>query len=120
MLPNCHDTGTQSAPPMLTPSAKTAADAKRSRLLREAAQEFNARGISGASVARIARRVGLTRAAVYYYVKDREDLAAQCYSDACAQTAQDLGQAKACRTSGLERLLAFIRITLAPERAPAA
>jgi AcrR family transcriptional regulator len=53
--------------------------AKLAALLDEAAQEFNARGLAGASIGRIARAMGLTRAAVYYYVKDREDLAVQCY-----------------------------------------
>ena len=35
----------------------------------EAAEEFNARGISGASLSAIAGRVGLTRAALYYYFR---------------------------------------------------
>src|SRR5277367_3716055 len=81
---------------MLMPSAKaTAADAvsKEMRLLEAAAQEFNARGIAGASIARIARAMGLTRAAVYYYVKDREDLAVQCYRRTCEIQEGDLAAA---------------------------
>jgi AcrR family transcriptional regulator len=108
------------AVPMLMPSAQTdPRDARKAALLDAAAQEFNARGISGASIARIARALGLTRAAVYYYVKDRDDLAAQCYARTCALMAGDLTAAGAART-GLEKVLAFLRAALDPQRAPAA
>ena len=59
--------------------AQDARAAKHALLLDVAAREFNARGIAGASIGRIAKAMGLTRAAVYYYVKDRDALAAQCY-----------------------------------------
>jgi len=88
------------------------------RLLDAAAAEFNASGVSGASLAQIARKVGLTRAAIYYYVESREDLAFRCYRRACAATAADLAAARKAAT-GLERIHAFIERTLAPTRAPA-
>jgi hypothetical protein len=56
---------------------------QREVLLDEAARQFNARGIAATSVNQVAKRVGLTRAAVYYYVKDGEDLVFQCYLRAC-------------------------------------
>ena len=56
---------------------------QREVLLDEAARQFNARGIAATSVNQVAKRVGLTRAAVYYYVKDSEDLVFQCYLRAC-------------------------------------
>ena len=58
----------------------------------EAARQFNARGIAAPSVNQVAKRVGLTRAAVYYYVKDGEDLVFQCYLRACQLTADDLAE----------------------------
>lgn len=107
---------------MLMPSAAAQTDqrdVRKAALLDAAAQEFNARGISGASIARIARALGLTRAAVYYYVKDRDDLAAQCYARTCALMQDDLSAAGAART-GLDKILAFLRAALDPQRAPAA
>lgn len=91
---------------------------RQSRLLEAAAQEFNARGISGASIARIARDLGLTRAAVYYYVKDRSDLAARCYLASCEAMRTDLEAARALDASGLDRLCAFLRSSLDPSRLP--
>jgi AcrR family transcriptional regulator len=101
-------------------SAALGREARREALLDEAAQEFNARGISGASVARIARRVGLTRAAVYYYFEDRHDLTVQCYARACEIMARDLAAAEAASGPGLERVLGFLRLALDPKRAPVA
>ena len=107
---------------MLMPSAKPAADAisKEMRLLEAAAQEFNARGIAGASIARIARAMGLTRAAVYYYVKDRDALASLCYAQSCAVMRADLEIALKQRAKGLDKLLVFLRFSLDPKRAPVA
>jgi AcrR family transcriptional regulator len=94
--------------------------AKRDALLEAAALEFNAYGIAGASLARIARSIGATRPALYYYVEDREDLAAQCYRRTCETMADDLAAAARTTGSGLERLLAFVRRALDPGRVPTA
>lgn len=87
-------------------------------LLDAAAAEFNARGIAGARLAGIARSVGIGRAALYYYVDTREDLAYRCYLRACTLTAADLAAA-AGQGSGLLRVEAYLRRALAAERAPA-
>ena len=84
-------------------------------LLDRAAELFNLRGISATSVADLADTLQISRASLYYYVEDREDLVFQCYMRACELTAQDLATA-AEAPSGLERTLAFVRIALAPER----
>ena len=109
---------------MLMPGARAATEpdalSKEMRLLEAAAQEFNARGIAGASIARIARAMGLTRAAVYYYVKDRDALAALCYAQACAGMRLDLDLALKQRGKGLDKLLVFLRFSLDPARAPVA
>jgi len=89
-------------------------------LLDAAAQEFNARGIAGASLSRIARLLGLTRAALYYYVKDREDLAAQCYQRTCDVMRDNLAAARAGSSTGLDRVLNFLRLSLDPARTPPA
>ncbi|MBV8978318.1 MAG: TetR/AcrR family transcriptional regulator [Alphaproteobacteria bacterium] len=105
---------------MLIPDARTAAEAVRGRLIAAASEEFNARGIAGASVARIAKSVGLSRAAVYYYVADRADLAAQCYREAVSRLAADLSEARGKKGTGRERLLALVRKALDSDRVPPA
>ena len=93
---------------------------QREVLLDEAARQFNARGIAATSVNQVAKRVGLTRAAVYYYVKDSEDLVFQCYLRACQLTADDLAHAHEHGKDDLERIKEFVRRALAPERPQAA
>src|SRR5690242_17656722 len=124
MVANVHDEWRGRKRPMLVPGAKAEKVPARGvdmvRLVDAASEEFNARGVAGASIARIAQRLGLTRAAIYYYVKDRKSLAAQCFRYACARMAADLGGASSCKTAGLERLLYFVRLVMNPDRAPAA
>ncbi len=100
------------------PWKQSAADpARLDALLDAAAVEFNARGVSGASLAAIAKCVGIKRAALYYYFDSREDLAYRCYLRACRISATDLAAASTEGT-GLEGVKTYIRSTLAPERAP--
>ncbi|MBV9331328.1 MAG: TetR family transcriptional regulator [Alphaproteobacteria bacterium] len=94
-------------------------EARHAALLDAAAAEFNARGISGASLARIAKALGLTRAALYYHVEDRESLAAACYARSSSLMAGDLAAA-AREGNGLARTLGFLRRALDPERPIAA
>lgn len=84
-------------------------------LLDRAAELFNLRGISATSVADLADTLHISRASLYYYIEDREDLVFQCYMRACALTAEDLAVAAAA-PSGLERTLAFVRLALKPTR----
>ena len=93
--------------------------ARLDALLDAAATEFNARGVAGARLSHIAAQVGFTRAALYYYVDSREDLAYRCYLRACRTTAEDLAAAARAEGSGLTKLLAFLRQTLDAARAPA-
>jgi AcrR family transcriptional regulator len=92
--------------------------AREDALLDAAAAEFNLYGVSGASLPRIARAIGLTRAALYYYFKSREDLAFRCYLRACGITAADLAAAEKGGRNGLQRVQGFIRQALDPKRAP--
>ncbi len=109
-----HDRGPVHAP------ARPDREARRHALLEAAAAEFNARGVSRASISRIAKAKGLTRAAVYYYVRDRDDLVFQTYRTSCEAMAADLEQAAATTGDGLARLVAYIRLALDPARSPTA
>ena len=85
---------------------------RRDAVLEEAARQLNANGVSLASLSAIARTLGLTRAALYYYVEDRDDLVFQCYRRACEVMARDLGAASLGLGSGIERLKAFVELSL--------
>lgn len=89
---------------------------RRDRLLDEAARQLNARGISGTSLADIAAALGLTRAALYYYADDRQDLVFQCYRRACEALGRDLAAAGQAQGNALDRIGAFITRSLDPAR----
>ena len=82
---------------------------KRDKLLKVAADCFNQKGFSGTSLKDVAHRLNISDAAIYYYVKNKEELVNLCYIRAL-----DLGEAALDRAieegqSQLERLELFIR-----------
>lgn len=89
---------------------------KRDAVLDAAARHLNARGVSQSSLGEIAKALGIGRAALYYYVDDREDLVFQCYRRACETMARDLDAAARAPGTGLDRLAAFVRAALDPDR----
>jgi len=117
--------GSSDQAPATATTESAAAPARRGRppkrsarlglLLDRSAELFNQRGISATSVADLADTLQISRASLYYYIEDREDLVFQCYMRACELTDADLAGA-ASGASGLERTLAFVRLALAPSR----
>lgn len=97
-------------------SARAAGRGKRDAVLDEAARRLNARGVSLTSLSEIAQALGLTRAALYYYVEDRDDLVFQCYRRACEAMARDLDSAARASGTGLDRLKTFVARALDEER----
>lgn len=82
---------------------------KRAKLLKVAAECFNQKGFSGTSLKDVARKLNITDAALYYYVKNKEELVNLCYVRAL-----DLGQSALDRAieeggTALEQLELFIR-----------
>ena len=57
----------------ITPPAMSSVR-RHERVLDEAARQLNAKGVSLTSLTEIAEKLGISRAAMYYYVEDREDL----------------------------------------------
>ena len=109
-MPTSHS---QSAKAKPEPAAKRS---RRDLLLDEAARQLNARGISQTALIDLAGALGLSRAAVYYYADDRQDLVFQCYRRACEALARDLMTAAGEPGDALERICAFIGRALDPER----
>src|SRR3990167_9726784 len=54
------------------------ANLTRERILAEAARIFNRLGYHGATLDDVARALGATKAALYYYVANKEELLFQC------------------------------------------
>jgi AcrR family transcriptional regulator len=52
---------------------------RRDQLLDAAARQLNSKGISMTSITDVADQLGFSRASLYYYVEDREDLMFQVY-----------------------------------------
>ena len=92
--------------------ATIARRSKRDAVLEEAARRLNASGVSLASLSEVAQALGLTRAALYYYVEDRDDLVFQCYRRSCEVMARDLDAAARSAGAGLERLRIFVELSL--------
>jgi len=93
---------------------------RRRALLREGARQINRYGVGGLNISDVARTAGLSRNALYYYAKDKDDLARACMVDACKAMQGDL--LRACNEGGpsdrvLER---FIEITLVERDEPIA
>lgn len=78
-------------------------------LLKTAASCFNQKGFSGTSLRDVGDRLNITDAALYYYVKNKEELVYLCY-----QRALDLGERAMKRAgeeggTGLEKVQLYIR-----------
>ncbi len=85
---------------------------RHGELIGEAARSLNARGVSQTSLAEIAGRLGISRAALYYYVEDRQDLVFQCYRLSCERLADCLAAAGRHAFSEKETLRRFIALAL--------
>jgi AcrR family transcriptional regulator len=77
-------------------------------VLEEAAKALNSRGVSQTSLSEIARRVGVSRAALYYYFEDQEDLVFQSYRRTCEAMARSLDDAVRAGEGAMSVLEAFV------------
>ena len=84
-------------------------DRKREVLLREAAASFNRRGYHGTSLTEIAKKLGVTKAALYTYVPSKEELLYYCHDAAMDSAIESLHKAQATPGTGLQRLTLTLR-----------
>jgi TetR/AcrR family transcriptional regulator len=63
-------------------NSSSRADRTRQKILAESARVFNRRGYHATTLDEIARAIGMTKPALYYYVKSKEDLLFQCHQRA--------------------------------------
>jgi AcrR family transcriptional regulator len=91
-----------------------AAKSRREQLLDQAARELNSKGISMTSLTDVADKLGFSRASLYYYVEDREDLMFQVYLRSAEIMARRLGEAAHSGGGALRVVGDFIARTLDP------
>ena len=82
---------------------------QRDRVLKAAAHCFNQKGYSGTSLKNVADMLGLTDPALYYYVKNKEELVYLCYVRAADVGREALDRAVAEGGSGLEQVQLYLR-----------
>jgi len=88
---------------------ETRFEAQRHRILKAAATCFNQKGYSGTSLKDVSRHLGLTDAALYYYVKNKEELVYQCYLRAAELGRAAMEQAAVDGTTGYDQALLYIQ-----------
>jgi AcrR family transcriptional regulator len=96
---------------------------KRDRMLRAAARCFNLKGYSGTSLKDVADILGLTDAALYYYVRNKEELVYLCYVRAAEVGRDAMKRASDEGGSGFEIVERYLRYhiqSMVGERGPIA
>ena len=82
---------------------------KRNRMLKAAAHCFNLKGYSGTSLKDVADLLGLTDAALYYYVRNKQELVYLCYVRAADVGREAMQRAIGEGESGLETVRRYLR-----------
>lgn len=90
-------------------SAKNRFNRQHQRLLKAAAACFNQKGYSGTSLRDVGAGIGLTDAAIYYYVRNKQELVYQCYLRAAELGWEAMLAAKTEGGSGLDQARLYIR-----------
>jgi AcrR family transcriptional regulator len=82
---------------------------KRNRMLKAAARCFNLKGYSGTSLKDVADLLGLTDAALYYYVRNKQELVYLCYVRAADVGREAMQRAIGEGEDGLETVRRYLR-----------
>ncbi len=90
-------------------AAETRFELQKDRMLRAAAQCFNQKGFSGTSLKDVADVLGLTDAALYYYVRNKEELVYLCYVRAADVGREAMESARADGQDGIDTVLRYLR-----------
>ncbi len=94
---------------MASKAKETRFQLQKGRMLRAAAQCFNQKGYSGTSLRDVAAVLGLTDPALYYYVRNKEELVYLCYLRAAALGHEALERAKDEGSNGMDIALRYFR-----------
>ncbi len=94
---------------MARTARETRYELQKDRMLRAAARCFNEKGYSGSSLKDVANVLGLTDAALYYYVRNKEELVYLCYVRAAELGREAMHRARADGANGLDTIKAYLR-----------
>ena len=97
---------------MARKATETRWELQKDRMLRAAARCFNEKGYSGTSLKDVSAILGLTDAALYYYVKNKEELVYLCYLRAADVGREAMDRAVADELNGLETIRRYLRYHL--------
>ncbi len=96
-----------------TTGATRAFGDKREKLLRAAARCFNEKGYSGTSLKDVAVQLGLTDAALYYYIDGKRQLVYECYMRAADIGQRTLAEAIAEGGNGFDTARRYLELHVA-------
>ena len=88
---------------------ETKFELQRDRMLRAAAYCFNQKGYSGTSLKDVASILGLTDAALYYYVRNKEELVYLCYVRAAEIGREAMDRAINDADSGFDQVYKYLQ-----------
>ncbi len=94
---------------MAQKAEETRFELQKDRMLRAAARCFNEKGYSGSSLKDVAAVLGLTDAALYYYVRNKEELVYLCYVRAAAVGQEAMARAVSEELSGMDTVRRYLR-----------
>jgi AcrR family transcriptional regulator len=94
---------------MARKAEETRFELQRDRMLRAAARCFNEKGYSGSSLKDVAAILGLTDAALYYYVRSKEELVYLCYVRAAEVGQEAMARAVSGGLSGMDTVRRYLR-----------
>ncbi len=86
------------------PDREEQQELKRKAIVREAARIFSRRGSAGATLDDVADRLGVTKPALYRYVRNKHDLLYLCHEEAMQLADRALSQGEAEGRNGLEKI----------------
>ena len=82
-------------------------DLKRKALFQEAARAFSARGYHDTSLVDVARELGVTKGALYYYVKSKQEILFECHMSSIELGDRAIEHARSIDGSGFDSVLAL-------------
>jgi len=108
---------------MATAAKETRFALQRDRVLKAAASCFNQKGFSGTSLKDVSKHLNLTDAALYYYVRNKEELVYLCYRRAAELGREAMQRAIREGSNGSQQASLYIRNhveTMVGEKGPVA
>jgi AcrR family transcriptional regulator len=94
---------------MVSNAQETRFELQKARMLKAAAQCFNEKGYSGTSLRDVAAVLGLTDPALYYYVRNKEELVYLCYVRAADLGREALDRAVSEGKNGMDVMVRYFR-----------